>query len=390
MPQLCTPHDLAARSPRTRAPECGPDDRARRAKARSDAGFAAQEAQLSPGATERVTGEDRRGMGVGAGVARLVSPNPRVNMRAVTDLAGEMTDLVQFYREHAVGSLEMVADQRANVARLNMRDFRGTIREAMERVRARDSAWDAVEADFRRALAMFDAAGAIGGGTGAIVAMATLVRDAITAFDRAQKRALSLGEELRGDHEAVGVAALELQAVGEVVRDIGTAGAIICGVVYFAPAILPTLAPGAAAPTTVGGTLAAAGKAAVVGGTIHGGIATLGTTLGGAMYGGVSADEVGAAATRGMVNGAVSGVSAAVAGGAQTHAAGAVAPLVDGAHTVVRGVAQGATGAAVGAATGAMSGATQASLDGASADELAARAARGALGGAAGGAARGL
>ena len=131
MPQLCTPHDLAARSPRTRAPECGPDDRARRAKARSDAGFAAQEAQLSPGATERVTGEDRRGMGVGAGVARLVSPNPRVNMRAVTDLAGEMTDLVQFYREHAVGSLEMVADQRANVARLNMRDFRGTIREAI-------------------------------------------------------------------------------------------------------------------------------------------------------------------------------------------------------------------------------------------------------------------
>lgn len=389
MPQLCTPRDVAAQNPRTRAPECGPDDRARRVMARSEEGFAAQEARRSPDAAQHVTGRDVRGMGGGAGVARLISPDPRVNMRAVTDLAGEMTDLVQFYREHAVGSLEMVADQRANVARLNRRDFRGTIREAMERVQARDSAWDAVETDFRRALAMFDAVGAIGGGTGAIVAMATLVRDAITAFDRAQKRALSLGEGLRGDHEAVGVAALELKVVGEVMRDIGMAGAVICGVVLAAPAILPTLAPGVA-PTTVGGTLAGAGKAAVVGGTINGSIATLGTALGGAMFDGVSLDEVGDAAGRGMVNGAVSGVSAAITGGAQTHAAGAVAPLVDGAPAVLRGVANGATAAGVGAAAGAMNGATQASLEGATADELAARAAKGALGGAARGAARGL
>jgi len=207
--------------------------------------------------------------------------------------------------------------------------------------------WLGVLASFQRAKGLFAAARTLGERPEGLANKARLVAQAIAVADAAMDEALRLGRE-HGDFLArKGETARVIAKNIERGRDIAIAIVISQGLVTFAPAF----GGGAAgvegalvAPTTLGGTLAGFGQAALVGATVRGAVLTTGTLLGGG-----DLDAVSRAAGDGMRDGAVDGVLSPLSGAATKGLTGATGAPMD----VPVGVA---TGLAGGAAKGALAG----------------------------------
>ena len=156
--------------------------------------------------------------------------------------------------------------------------------------------------------------------------------DAMAAFQRFSAAFDAAAAETR-DEIAANMSLLStVQDVATAVAAGATFIMIAAGVVYFGPAILA----GAANASAVGGTVTAAGKAAVMGGTMAGGTRMVGTALGGG-----TVDQVGQAGIDGAKAGAVDAIAAV----------GPVPGTVSSAGEIIGGAAMGALGSASQAAS---------------------------------------